>query len=343
MNSVELENPLNLELKFSNNNVIELKKFYTLDNPLCILKSNYHECEFKEIGLPVGFTINKNTGVVTGCVEYNLFETINILFTSKKKINNTVHIKHLKTTFTYVNVDMIEPSNTNNIDNTVIEELSILNTNNVDNTVIEELSILNTNNIDNYTIEKPLIMETKPMNEKLLIGLWDIYWTVDNINEPDDIAICRCVLKLKDVEPRDLEENGVNIENIIGSRYGEEHWPPVWLSVSDIGKKENIENLRNKLLGLWPNNIFDYGIYNYSFENNKYQWFLCSPPPNNELTSKHFYDIDIINDNQIQGKIVDGNYPLDNSGKKHRLFYGKRVTDIKEIKQLTQFSYMRQF
>ena len=321
MNSVELENPLKLEFLFSNNNVIELKTFYTLDNPLCILKSNHQECEFKEIGLPAGFTINKDTGVVTGCAEYNLFETINILFTAKKKINNTVHIKHLKSIFTFTTVDMIEPS--------------ISNTTNI------EPSISNINSMD--TITESLIMETKPMNEKRLIGLWDIYWTVDNLNEPDDMVICRCVLKLKDVEPRDLEENGVNIENIIGSRYGEEHWPPVWLSVSDIGKMNNKDTLRNKLLGLWPNNIFDYGIYNYSFENNKYQWFLSTPPPNNELTTKHFYDIDIINDNQIQGKIVDGNYPLDNTGKKHRLFYGKRVTDIKEIKQLTQFSYMRQF
>ena len=86
MNSVELENPLNLEFIFSNNNVIELKTFYTLDNPLCILKSNYQECEFKENGLPAGFTINHDTGVVTGCAEYNLFETINILFIAKKKL-----------------------------------------------------------------------------------------------------------------------------------------------------------------------------------------------------------------------------------------------------------------
>ena len=250
-------------------------------------------------------------------------------------------------TYTVAELSMLEPSIpiANNIDNIVEQSIPI--TNNIDNIDnLAELSMVEpsipiTNSID--TIAETLIMETKPTNEKILIGLWDIYWTVDNLNDPDDIAICRCVLKLKDIEPRDLEENGVNIENIIGSRYGEEHWPPVWLSVSDIGKMNNKDNLRNKLLGLWPNNIFDYGIYNYSFENNKYQWFLCSPPPNNELTAKHFYDIDIINDNQIQGKIVDANYPLDITGKKHRIFYGKRVTDFKEIKHLTQFSYMRQF
>ena len=321
MNTIELGNSLNLDF-ILNNNIIELKQFYTLDNPLCIIKSNYDECEFKEVGLPVGFTINKDTGVVIGCTEYNLFETINVLFTVKKSINNVVYIKHLKTTFTFVNNEIIEPS------------LPI--TNNTE-PIITEPAITET------FIKEPVIVETIPINEKLLIGLWDIYWTIDNLNNPDDIALCRCVLKLKDIEPRDVEENGAHIENIIGSRYGEEHWPPVWLSVSDIGKIENRENLRNKLLGLWPNNIYDYGIYNYSFENNKFQWFLSTPPPHNELTEKHFYDIDIINDNQIQGKVMDANYPIDNTGKKYRLFYGKRVTEIKEIKQLTQFSYMRQF
>lgn len=318
MNSAELENPIKLELLL-NNTTIELKKFYTLDNPLCILKSNYNECEFKDVGLPVGFTINKDTGVVIGCTEYNLFDTINVLFIAKKTIDNIVYIKHLKTTFTFVNNEVIEPS--------IIETPITANTN---TDIIKE------------TIPEPTII-TKPLNEQLLIGIWDIYWTIDNLNNPDDIAICRCVLKLKDIETRDVEEKGVTIENIIGSRYGEEYWPPIWLSVSDIGKIDNKDTLRKKLLGLWPNNIFDYGIYNYSFENNKYQWFLCTPHPHNELTEKHFYDIDIINDNQIQGKVVDTNYPLDNSGNKYRLFYGKRVTDIKEIKHLTQFSYMRQF
>lgn len=316
MNSIELENPLNLEFTLTNS-IIELKNFYTMDNPLCVLKSNYDECEFKEVGLPVGFAINKDTGIVLGCTEYNLFDTINVLFIVKKTINNIVYIKHLKTTFSFVNNEVIEPS-------------------------IIETPIPITSKIET-PIQEPVIMETNPLNEKLLMGVWDIYWTIDNLNNPDDIAICRCVLKLKNIEPRDVEENGVNIERIIGSRYGEDYWPPVWLSVSEIGKTDNKENLRKKLLGLWPNNIFDYGIYNYSFNNNKYQWFLCTPHPHNELTGKHFYDIDIINDNQIQGKVVDTNYPLDNSGKKYRLFYGKRVTEINEIKNLTQFSYMRQF
>ena len=195
----------------------------------------------------------------------------------------------------------------------------------------------------NESIPETVIMKTIPLNEQLLKGVWDIYWTIDNLNNPDDIAICRCVLKLKHIEPTDYQENGVNIANTVGSRYGEEYWPPVWLSVSKIGKMDDKESLRQHLLGVWPNNIFDYGIYNYSFENNKFQWFLSTPHPHNELTEKHFYDIDIINDNQIQGKVVDTNYPLDNSGNKHRLFYGKRVTDLKEIKHLTQFSYMRQF
>lgn len=348
-------NSINIEYDSIYIDTLNNNQIYTDEQPLLTLKSNTVNAHYNSIGLPIGLHLNSSTGKVTGKLDINV-KHFNSLFTVTKKYNGLTYSEHLRINKTIKNnnnnqndsIELVTNSDHLKIDkkkdNENVPINSVRNLENIKITtdvpkIMEQYNEFTENNIINDTEIKSIINNDlhssikKHQNINQILGVWDIFWEIDNINNKS--IICRCVLKLNELNLR----NSNDVHNIAGPNYGGKNWPPLWLTCSDFGT--NLEQLKDNLVKSWPKNLYDYGIYDFQFKDSIYEFKLFMPSKNIVKTDKYFYDISI-NENNITGKIIDNSYPESN-GVKYRKFYGKKIIDHSERKKLTVFSYLRPF